>query len=116
MRRLRMVEAINFRDFMDGSYRNTDKSKMDIKLLSVVPASAIFSPSTILNPPHVIAEAYGIIFVIGGVLVGAAILERLLVMGSQQRTAEVITGFVQMMLPWALVGGLILFVLTNPLM
>jgi prolipoprotein diacylglyceryltransferase len=107
-------QVINFRDFMDGSYKLKKKS-VKVTLFSALPASTIFNPNSIWNPPEPITQAYGLIFIIGGVLVGAAILERLLVMGRKQGIAEDIASYVKIALPWLLLGGLIIFVLTNPL-
>jgi prolipoprotein diacylglyceryltransferase len=107
-------QVINFRDFMDGSYKLKKKS-VKVTLFSALPVSTIFSPSSMFNPPEPIAQAYGLIFIVGGVLIGAAILEHLLVMGRKQGLAKDISGYVKIALPWVLLGGLILFVLTNPL-
>ncbi|ARK30758.1 hypothetical protein [Halalkalibacter krulwichiae] len=107
-------QRINFRDFMDGSFKEKKKT-VGLTLFSVLPASTIFSPSSMLNPPEPIAQAYGLIFIVGGVLIGVALLERLLIMERKQELAKDIVGYVKIALPWVLVGGLILFVLTNPL-
>lgn len=104
-------QRINFRDFMDDSYKLNKKRQ--VKLYSS--AVTTFSVGSLFNPPSAITGAYSLIFIVGGVLIGVAVLERLLIMGRKQDLAGEIVGYVKIALPWLLVGGLILFVLTNPL-
>ncbi|WP_088105229.1 hypothetical protein [Halalkalibacter urbisdiaboli] len=109
---MKRAETINFQNFMDGSY--TKKRKVtNVSLLSAV---TVFSPSSIFNPPPAIEAAYIGMLAIGGLLVGVAVLERVLVIFGKQDIAKDISDFVKTILPWALIGGLILFVISNPLM
>jgi hypothetical protein len=109
------TETINFRDFIRNDYRETYKKTT--KLMSIsIPTVTAFSPTAIFNPTAIVSNAYTFVFAVGGVLIGAALLERLLVLNRKQKDAKVIAGLIQTALPWLLIGGLIVFVLLNPLL
>jgi hypothetical protein len=108
---LNQKETINFRSFMDNSYKEK-KTTWHLPMMTVT----FFSPTALFHPPPVVVQGYAIILIVGFVLVSATFLEKYLAINGLTTYAETIIEFIKGVMPWALMAALIMFVLNNPLM
>lgn len=105
------MESINFHDFMNDDYQT---KRLDFKM--PVMTITTFSPASLLNPPPLIAKAYLIMFCLGALLITAALMENVLADKGFFKIAHTIFDVIKLIMPFALIGALVLFVYMNPLL
>lgn len=104
------METINFRDFMNESYKK--ERKITVPTLSLTGVSI---PS-LLNFPPMVTKAYAIVFVVGVIAITFAVFEDRFANVGMFTWASSIMGFLKTVLPFVFYGALIWFVLNNPLL
>lgn len=105
----RVPERVEFRSFIDGSYR-------EVKKLKPVSSFVYVSPAAVFTPPPIVAKGYLIVIIAGLTLISAAFLEKFLAKNGQTDWAETVNDSIGNAIPYAFIIGLILFVLKNPVL
>lgn len=109
------TETIKFSDFMSRE-KEAKVKKVNWKKLSATASSFIISPTSWLNPPQVVVNGYIVVLVIGGILITAAIFENTSFSSGSGELGEFISLIFGYLLPFSFIGGLVYFVLSNPLL
>ena len=109
-------EKINFKSFMDKSFKEKPKKRFDIVATSLALPSLFISPSAIFSPPPLIATGYMIVLGAGAFLISMAVLEKILVKKGNSELASNIVDTVNFCLPILLTGALIYFVIAHPML
>lgn len=74
------------------------------------------SISGLLKFSPVVLQGYGLVLGAGAVLIAGALLEKSFAKKSNMVLAETISTIIKLLLPFGFIGGLIYFVLNNPLL
>ncbi len=98
---------------MNNDYNVKRKFDYRLPLLSV---TTVFSPSSLLSPPPLVAKAYLLMGCIGFVLITMSLMEKYFAINGFYQFASQLLKFVKIVMPFALIAALILFVYLNPLL
>lgn len=113
---LQKTKRMSLHEFLNGD-SNKKVSKVNTNIFRTTSFSTfIVSPSALLNPPEYILHGYLIVIGVGAFAISCAVLEKCLVGNQLTHLAKVVFNFVEVLLPWLLVGALVLFVYKNPLL
>jgi prolipoprotein diacylglyceryltransferase len=95
------TEVINFKEFMNGSWK--EPKPKPIKAYSII----YINPMAFIDPT---------VCIVGGVILSIAVLEKYLQRKEHYAALEKIQSIMYFVLPTAGIGGVIYFLLTNPMM
>ncbi|GFZ69047.1 hypothetical protein PSE10B_55690 [Pseudomonas amygdali pv. eriobotryae] len=96
---MKKTESISLENFMNGSYKRVKRRSRPYRAYSFVP----FSPLAMLDPT---------ILTIGGIVLGIALIERLLERLGVLDIAENISSVIRFIMPVTFFGALIYFLMT----
>ncbi|MEM5003200.1 hypothetical protein [Priestia megaterium] len=96
---MKKTESISLENFMNGSYKKVKRRSRPHRTYSFVP----FSPLALLDPT---------ILTIGGIVLGIALIERLLERLGVLDIAENISSVLRFIMPITFFGALIYFLMT----
>ncbi|MFL0475605.1 hypothetical protein ACH0CI_26855 [Priestia sp. 179-F W1.4 NHS] len=96
---MKNTESISFQDFMNESYKKAKRRYRPYRTFSFVP----FSPLAMLDPT---------ILTLGGIVLGIALIERLLERLGVLDIAANISGVLRFIMPVTFFGALIYFLMT----
>lgn len=96
---MKKTESISLESFMNGSYKKVKRRSRPYRAYSFVP----FSPLAMLDPT---------ILTIGGIVLGIALIERLLERLGVLDIAENISSVIRFIMPVTIFGALLYFFMT----
>jgi hypothetical protein len=95
------IKTIDFRDFMDGSYRQERSRTIPRTLAIAAPVDLTFSLTELIDLPPVISSAYLIVGAVGLVAIALTIAEKCLANSDYIELAQKIFGLGRILFPIA---------------
>jgi hypothetical protein len=111
------TKTLDFREFLAGANGSDQRKYTNISIYKNTMFSPfIITPSALLHPSPLVLKGYLIVLSAGVILIGAACLEKYFATVELKHIASTIFQVVEALLPFVLVGALIIFVYNNPLL